>query len=170
MTTQELFDKGRALKEAGEFREAQQCFQEARDLDPDRREEAWFEIADCHGRMGCNGLALDAWAVVLVKNPKNDRAWVEKGKTFVRLADRQYNEFDIVREEYTAPERCLDEAIGCFDKAIEVNPQQDEAWYQKGCTSARAGRKEEALRCLERAQQLGGPWSTMAESAGRAYR
>jgi tetratricopeptide (TPR) repeat protein len=165
MTTQELFDKAHALMEAGEFREAKALFFEARDADG-RREEAWFGVADSHGRMGCNHLALDAWDVVLGINSQNDRAWVEKGKTFLRLADGQLNEFDVVREERT-PAQCFAEAFRCFDKAIEVNPRQDEAWYQKGCTNQRLGRTAEAIAQLEHARDIGGPWSHMAKLALR---
>ncbi|MCJ7424616.1 tetratricopeptide repeat protein [Candidatus Bathyarchaeota archaeon] len=46
------------------------------------------------------------------------------------------------------------EAMGYFDRAVEINPQLAEAWNDKGSCLARLGRFDEALRCFDRAVEI----------------
>ena len=45
-------------------------------------------------------------------------------------------------------------AIDCYDKAIKLDPKDDIAWYNKGCSSHNLGRYEEALTCYDKAIEL----------------
>ena len=44
-----------------------------------------------------------------------------------------------------------DEALDCFDKAIEIDAQNDYAWYSKGLTLDTMRRYDEAIACYDRA-------------------
>ena len=46
------------------------------------------------------------------------------------------------------------EAFSCFDKAIELDPNNTEAWRRKGDTMSRLGRFSEALECYDRALKI----------------
>ena len=59
-------------------------------------------------------------------------AWINKGKALYELG---------------RPE----EAIECFDKAIELDPKKASAWYNKGTALTSLGRPEEAIECFDKA-------------------
>tara|TARA_B100000586_G_C19801355_1_gene298256 strand:- start:38 stop:490 length:453 start_codon:yes stop_codon:yes gene_type:complete len=59
-------------------------------------------------------------------------AWINKGKALYELG---------------RPE----EAIECFDKAIELDPKKASAWYNKGTALTNLGRPEEAIECFDKA-------------------
>ena len=39
------------------------------------------------------------------------------------------------------------EAIRCYDRALELDPEYASAWYNKGTALAYAGRYDEAIQC-----------------------
>ena len=43
----------------------------------------------------------------------------------------------------------MDEALRCFDRALELNRDLEPAWYYKAMALSDAGRNEEALACIE---------------------
>jgi Flp pilus assembly protein TadD/predicted amidohydrolase len=47
-----------------------------------------------------------------------------------------------------------EEAIKCYDKAIEIKPNDEEAWYNKGVALGKLGKHEEAIRCFDRAIEI----------------
>ena len=47
-----------------------------------------------------------------------------------------------------------EEALQCYNKAIELNPNYDAAWNNKGNTLENLGRREEALQCYNKAIEL----------------
>ncbi|MCX6844492.1 MAG: serine/threonine-protein kinase [candidate division WOR-3 bacterium] len=49
--------------------------------------------------------------------------------------------------------RC-EEAIRCYDKALELDPQNNAIWYMKGRVLGSLGRHEEAIRCHDEALGL----------------
>ena len=52
----------------------------------------------------------------------------------------------------------LDEALTCFEHALTVNPNLEQAWFNKGVTLVNAfQRYAEALPCFEAAERLGNP-------------
>ncbi|HLG15924.1 MAG TPA: serine/threonine-protein kinase [Blastocatellia bacterium] len=54
-----------------------------------------------------------------------------------------------------------EEAMQCFDRALEINPGYENAWYNKGVLLARLGRVEEAMACYDRGLKIN-PRSEMA--------
>jgi tetratricopeptide (TPR) repeat protein len=47
-----------------------------------------------------------------------------------------------------------EEALGCFDKALELNPRDTAAWTNKGASLLSLGRFEEALGCYDKALEF----------------
>ncbi len=47
-----------------------------------------------------------------------------------------------------------EEAIECFDKAIELNPNFAPAWNNKGVALAKLGKYEEAIKCYDKALEI----------------
>lgn len=48
-----------------------------------------------------------------------------------------------------ARDRLMDEALRCFDRALELDRNLEAAWYYKAMALSDAGRDEEALACIE---------------------
>jgi len=46
------------------------------------------------------------------------------------------------------------EALECFEKAIEINPKEEIAWYNKGVALTNLGKHQEALECFEKAIEI----------------
>jgi tetratricopeptide (TPR) repeat protein len=47
-----------------------------------------------------------------------------------------------------------EEAIQCFNKTLEINPQYTDAWINKGASLSNLGRYEEALQCFNKALEI----------------
>jgi len=47
-----------------------------------------------------------------------------------------------------------DEALKCYDKAIEINPNYAKAWFNKGIALSKLGRPDEALKCYDKAIEI----------------
>ena len=65
----------------------------------------------------------------------NAKDWFDKGNEL----------FDLGKYE---------EAIQCYDIAIEINPDFEEAYYNKGTALSDLGNKEEAIKCYDKAIEL----------------
>jgi len=61
-------------------------------------------------------------------------------------------------------EKKFEEALRCFDKAIEINPNFADVWLTKGSILGILGRYEEALQCFDRALEID-PNLDLAEKA-----
>ena len=48
-----------------------------------------------------------------------------------------------------------DEAIKCYDKAIEIDPNDADAWNNKGLALNSLGNNDEAKKCYDRSRELG---------------
>ena len=46
------------------------------------------------------------------------------------------------------------EAIECFNKALEIDPEYAEAWNNKGISLRKLGRYEEAIECYDKALEI----------------
>jgi len=67
--------------------------------------------------------------------PGEAKKWNEKGDTLLK------------QDEY-------EEAIECFDKALEISPEFIKPWYNKGVALNGLEKPEEALICLDKALEL----------------
>jgi len=47
-----------------------------------------------------------------------------------------------------------EEAIKCYDKAIQINPDDAGGWYGKGLALKQMGRYDEAVNCYDKAIQI----------------
>jgi len=49
----------------------------------------------------------------------------------------------------------IKEALECFDKALNINPNDAEAWDHKGEALYRDGNSEEAMKCYNKSLKTG---------------
>jgi len=79
--------------------------------------------------------------------------YVYLARSTTELKESAINYFNIA---YSFGEKGeLVKAIENWDKAIELNPNYEEAWYAKGWSLEKLGRKGEAEQCFKRAKELG---------------
>ena len=67
--------------------------------------------------------------------PKDSGAWAHKGLSLGKLGRHE-------------------EAIQCYDKALELDPKASWAWSNKGWSLGELGRHEEAIQCCDKALEL----------------
>ncbi|HEV8524017.1 MAG TPA: serine/threonine-protein kinase [Terriglobales bacterium] len=61
------------------------------------------------------------------------------------------------------------EALGCFEKALEILPRLDAAWLNKGVALSKLGRDKEALECYEKATEINPNLADAWYNRGIAY-
>ena len=47
-----------------------------------------------------------------------------------------------------------EEAVSCYDKVIEIDPDFENIWYNKGWALDRLNRKKESQLCFDKVDQL----------------
>ena len=47
-----------------------------------------------------------------------------------------------------------EEAIGCYDKVLEIDPRNAKAWNNKGCSLINLDQLEDAIRCFDKALEI----------------
>lgn len=79
--------------------------------------------------------------------------YVYLARSTTELKESAVNYFNIA---YSFGEKGdYEKAIENYDKAIELNPNYETAWYGKGWTLEKLGRKDEAEHCFQKAKELG---------------
>jgi len=48
----------------------------------------------------------------------------------------------------------LDEEIAAFDRAIEINPQDSDAWNNKGLALGKLNKHEDAMKAYDKASEI----------------
>ncbi len=106
-------------------------------LDLGEDPERWYDHGRNHWKSGRHGWASRSLERTVELDPKMVKGWIALG-----IARRDSGEFLT--------------AIQCFDRAIDVDPADDKAYYNKSMTLSKYGINRDALRVLERGIKQGG--------------
>jgi len=82
-----------------------------------------------------NDLTGESYAVVGKKEKLTEIDWNNKGIALGNLGK-------------------LPEAIGCYDKALEINPRHAGVWSNKGIALKDLGKPQEAIKCFDKALEI----------------
>jgi len=146
-------NKGNALWGLGQYAEAIACFDRALEID----QGGWVVIplsnkANVLHLLGRKQEAMALYDQALAIDSVGDDAvepWYNKGVLLLEL------------------ER-WEEALSCFERALEINPTRTDAWTNKGSVLLKQSRMEEAISCFETAlefnPQLANPWFGKAQA------
>jgi len=139
-----LYMKAGFYGETGRTRDALQAFNETLEVDPERI-DAWFWKADFLASMGSYEEALNAYNRTIEIDPESmnaARSWDSKSYVLKKmgLEDQAKSAAAMAAETY--------------DKAIEQNPNDANAWFGKGCNLNDQGRYDEAAVALNRSVEL----------------
>jgi tetratricopeptide (TPR) repeat protein len=127
-------DKGLAYKHLGDIQKAQECYDNALEIDPNYA-VAWInkgklclDVEKWHEAVHCGEEATRL-------EPGNAIAWNNKG--FAHLGLRE-----------------LDNALICFEQALEIKPEYQEAWNNKGVVYLGQKQLAQARLCFEKALEI----------------
>ena len=56
-----------------------------------------------------------------------------------------------------------EEAIKCYERVIEIEPDNARAWYNKGLACIAVNRDDEGIMCLDRAVEIDPSWKETGE-------
>jgi tetratricopeptide (TPR) repeat protein len=76
---------------------------------------------------------------------------------YLKMAIEKYPRY---AEAYTLLGNCQDcldkneDAISSYDKALQIDPAQAEAWFNKGMNLKKLGKTKEATQCVEKSIDL----------------
>jgi len=131
-------NKGAALANLNRYEESLLCFDRNLTLNP-QDNEAWRNKGGSMANLGRLGGALACLERALAIAPQDVEAWTYKAHTLERLGRHE-------------------EALACWDSVLALNAQDANAWFNKGAALApQFNSMQEAIRCFEKAEQLGSP-------------
>ena len=149
--------KGNALDYLGRHKEALACYDKALEIDPNYLALlVWTNRGLCHHHMGKHEEAIACYDKAL--NIVN----FEKGPLFTKLLEpnqredyfsemnmHQCNIYRLKADSLCSLEE-YDEGLKYYDKALEINPNDTSAWYNKGNILRRFRKYEEAIDACQK--------------------
>ncbi len=127
-----------------------------------------LDEADNFLKIGEYTKALSSYNLVLQADPKNLKAWNNKGKTYElglldydKAAECYERGIAIDAKDHTiwynkanalAKAEKTDEALRCYDKALELKPDEPDYWHNKGTILSWQGDSKEAKKCFTKAK------------------
>ncbi|MFX0102170.1 MAG: tetratricopeptide repeat protein [Candidatus Hodarchaeota archaeon] len=124
------FEIGEMYALMGSYEEAIENLDKCLKIDPGNI-DALNGIGVCYTELGNNEKAIQYFDKIIEKYPE-DYCWNNKGIALMRL------------EKY-------DDAAKAFEKAIEIDPEIGDAWYNKACLAALTGDTKNAIEFLKKA-------------------
>lgn len=165
-----LARKGIFLSTAGRDEEALVACDEALAADP-AYAESWAFKGNIEQRLGRTQDAIASLERYLAARPGSREKRVEvarrqlwgithPGRSLDRDRARRCEDDAFARMQAGA----LAEALVCFDAAVEADPLFDEVWFNRAGFLQRLSRFDEAVACLQKAEELAGPTSHVTEA------
>jgi tetratricopeptide (TPR) repeat protein/tRNA A-37 threonylcarbamoyl transferase component Bud32 len=160
------YDKGLSLRHVGHHEEAIRCYDKALVPDP-QYALAWYGKGLAQEDLGRKHDAVRSYRQFIALGPAQ---YAEH----VAYAQRRVRELEALEAREWYSKGCglgrEEEAMRCFDKALELDPQYAAAWCGKGFRLHHLGHREEAVRCYDKALELdprdARAWSNKGASLG----
>src|SRR5208337_1698008 len=148
---------GRTLTNEGNYTEALQAYNQSLTLDPGYA-ASWDGIADVLHRanrytadpLATLKLALSASNRSLELNASSATAWINHGQILYNIG---YYYQDQLHDKTTA-NMYYSEQLDSFEKAISVEPDNAEAWFNKAYALCGMGRCNEGVVAFQKVEQL----------------
>ncbi|NLD57936.1 MAG: tetratricopeptide repeat protein, partial [Methanomicrobiales archaeon] len=157
------FDEGTDLMIAEDYSGAIASFDRAISLEP-RYFEAWDKKADALNRAGELSEAKKVSEKSLEINPDYVRGWINRGQILYNIG---YYYEDVVGDQKKAEEYYLEQLLA-FEQAVQLEPGNAEAHFNRGYALAGMKRYDEALAEFERVRSLDPTYPNLALSEKQA--
>lgn len=160
--TEAWFNRGTYLAILGRREEALRCFDKAVEMDP-QYAEGWFGKAGCEESLGRKQNAMQSYEQCIAHAPARSADYIVIAEQRVRESE---GHSDLNVPEPRGPHEwheegynlnmvgSHEEALRCYDRALELDPRYVGAYCDKGDCLADLDRHNEALACYERALEL----------------
>ena len=112
--------------------------------------EAWNAKADTLNRAGEFSEALEASSQALKKNPEYVHGWINRGQILYNIG--YYYEDQV--KDFEKADTYYREQLLAFEKAILLDPENADAWFNKGYALAGMKRYDDAITAFDTVQSL----------------
>ncbi|MGB7788070.1 tetratricopeptide repeat protein [Methanoregula sp.] len=160
------YTQGNDLLQSKNYTQAVTAYDQAILLEPDYY-EAWNGEADAlnraaHTADGFNQTGLNAALAASNKSlsisPAYAQGWINRGQILYNIGLLYENQ---IQDLNTANEYYNDQILA-FDQAIEIDPNNDEAWFNKGFALGGMGRYDEAIAAFDKVQTINPEYPRLA--------
>ena len=143
--------KGEALNKLDKEQEAIDCLSKSIEINPNY-EDGWLVYGDILSWNDHHTGAINCYKEVIKLNPENVKAWRKMG-------DVLHHELNLHKE-----------AISYYDKAIELNPYDDDTLLMKANALSDAGQYEEAILVYDKVMEINPDNEFAMENKGTAFK
>jgi len=153
------YDQGNLLIAAGNVTGAIAAYDHAVVLEPDYY-ESWDARADALNRDGQFSAALADSDRALQINSSYVQGWINRGQILYNIGmvyEDQKNDLTTANEYYA-------EQLLAFEKAIELDPGNADAWFNKGYALAGMKKYDEAIAAFDKVQALDPAYPKIAQN------
>lgn len=158
-----FFLKGNDFVQERNYPAAVSSFDQAIVLEPGYY-EAWDRKADALNRDGKFTLALSASSEALTLNPDYVTGWINRGQILYNIG---YYYEDQIGDPEKADQYYAEQLLA-FEKAVELDPGNAEAWFNKGYALAGLKRYDEAMAAFDKVESLDPAYPNLALSQKQA--
>jgi Flp pilus assembly protein TadD len=144
-----LYTTGRDLTESGNYTGAVAAYNNAITLEPSYY-EAWNGMADALNRNGKFNDALAASNRSLEIYPGYVNGWINRGQILYNIGYW----YEDVAHDTTIANVLYAEQLAAFEKALYLDPDNAEAWFNKGYALAGMQRYDEAIAAFDRVRVI----------------
>ena len=144
-----LYDQGVTLLDGGNYSLAAGAFEQAIQREPGYF-EAWNGKADALNRAQEYSVALAASNNSIRINPAYVKGWINRGQILYSLGFMYEDQF----HDTKTADAYYQEQLNAFEKATALDPQNAEAWFNKGYALCGMGRCQEGIVAFERVAEL----------------
>ena len=139
-----LYDSGRTLMLSGNNTGAVALYNKAITFEPEFF-EAWNGIADALNRDGQFDDAIAASNRSLEIQPGYVNGWINRGQILYNIGYR----YEDAAHDMAMADTLYVEQLSAFEKAISLDPENAEAWFNKGYALAGMKRYDEAIAAFD---------------------
>lgn len=147
------YHKGNVLSDISKHQEAVACYDRVLEINP-RHAEAWYNKGNAVYCLGKIEAAIEAFENFVKFAPTHDTDIVKVKAVIQELKQCRK------AEEWCSNGNALynlakyQEAIACYDRALEIDTKNADAWNNKGFSLSILGKYDEAMVCYDRAIEI----------------
>jgi tetratricopeptide (TPR) repeat protein len=144
-----LYNEGHNFTRSGNYSGAIAVYTRAVTLEP-AYFEAWNGMADALNRNGQFNEALAASNRSLEIQPAYVNGWINRGQILYNIGYR----YEDVEHNMVKADALYAEQLQAFEKAVSLEPDNAEAWFNKGYALAGMKRYDEAIAAFDRVKVI----------------
>jgi tetratricopeptide (TPR) repeat protein len=159
------YDRGRGQSDLNNYQNAVEYFINAIEQDPDYS-AAYFELGECYHKLGDFTSAIENFTKAITFNNK----W-ETGSNLALAYYYRARSFSAMKpKDETKARNFLLLSLDDWNKSIELNPQESNAYYGRGLVNENLNNLPEAIRDFEKSVELDSSSESMRINASRLIR